>query len=135
MEAVGAFGWEEAVEEVADAVNEAVDGARGFLPQQRLELGEGHLDRIHVGAVGRQVEDLGSAGGDGLAHAGNLVGRQVIEHDDVAVLEGRGENVADINLEGITIHRPSSTHGAVMPDKRRPAMNVFVFPMPDDVTP
>src|SRR3546814_6949970 len=71
-----------------------------------LEFGEGHLDRIHVRAVGRQVKDLGAAGGDRLADPGNLVSRQVVEHDDIAALERGCENLTDIDPEGIAIHRP-----------------------------
>ena len=76
-----------------------------FLAQQGLELGEGHLDRVHVRAVGRQVEDLGAALCDRLAHAGDLVGGQVVEHDDIATFEGGCENVSDVGSERIAIHR------------------------------
>ena len=94
----------EAVEELTDAVDEGVDGARWFLSEERLELGEGHLDRVHVWAVGRQVEDLRASRGDGLADAGDLVGGQVVEHDDIAALKGRGERLADVDAEGVAIH-------------------------------
>jgi len=52
------------VEQDADAVPEAVAGSFGCLAQQRLELGEGHLDRVHVGRVRREQEELGTGGGD-----------------------------------------------------------------------
>ena len=48
-EVVGAFGGGEGVESVADGVPEAVDGAGCGGAQQRLELGEGLLDRVQVG--------------------------------------------------------------------------------------
>ena len=51
---------------MSDAVDQGFDCAGGFLPEQRLELGEGHLDRVHVGAVGRQIEELSATAGDGL---------------------------------------------------------------------
>lgn len=101
-----------------------VDGARWLLPQKRFELGEGELDRVHVGAVGRQVEDLGAAGGDGLADAGDLVGGQVVEHDDIAAPEGRGEHVPDVDPEGFAIHGPVEHPGR---GERRPATKVMVF--------
>ena len=44
--------------------------------QQRLELGEGVLDRVEVGAVGRQVAQLCAGGLDHLAHARPLVARR-----------------------------------------------------------
>ena len=46
--------WEQ-VEQLADGVPQAVDGAFGRLAQERLELGECLLDRVEVGGVGRQV--------------------------------------------------------------------------------
>lgn len=105
MEEVGALGWQEAVEHVADAFDHSIDSSCGLVPQQRLELCEGHLDRVHVGAVWRQVEDLGSAVGDRLADAGDLVGGQVVEHHDVAPLERGAQDIADVDAEGIAIHR------------------------------
>jgi hypothetical protein len=39
---------------LADGLPEFVDGAHGHGAQVRLEFGEGHFDRIEVGAVGRQ---------------------------------------------------------------------------------
>jgi len=74
------------------------------MPQERLELGEGHLDRVHIWAVGRQVEDLSTAIGNRLADAGHLMGRQVVEHHDIATLEGRCQDVLDVHAEGIAIH-------------------------------
>ena len=105
MEEVGAFSGKEAIEELADTLDEGVDGAGRLLSEERLEFGEGHLDRVHVGAVGRQVEDLGASCGYRLTDAGDLVGGQVVEHDDIAALEGRGEHLADVDAEGVAIHR------------------------------
>jgi hypothetical protein len=48
-EVVGAFGGSEGVEQLADGVPERLDGARRGGAQQRLELGEGVLDRVQVG--------------------------------------------------------------------------------------
>ena len=130
MEEVGAFGGEEAIEDVADALDKGVNGARWLLPQKRFELGEGELDRVHVRAVGRQVEDLGAAGGDGIADAGDLVGWEIVEHDDIAAPEGRGEHVPDVDPEASPSMAPSSTQGAVSPERRRPATKVMVFQWP-----
>jgi hypothetical protein len=105
MEEVCAFGWEEAIEQVADAVDERIDGSGRFLAQQRLELGERHLDRVHVGTVGRQVEDLGATLGDCLANTCNLVRGQIVEDHDVAAPERGSEDVLDVGSECIAIHR------------------------------
>jgi hypothetical protein len=105
MEEVGALGRKEAVEHAPDALDQSIDSSCGLVPQQRLELCEGHLYRVHVGAVGRQVEDLGSAVGDRFADAGHLVGGQVVEHHNVAALERGAKDLADVDAEGIAIHR------------------------------
>lgn len=52
MEEVGAFGWVAAVDQGSDAVDEGVDGSCRVLLQQGFELGERHLDRVQVRAVG-----------------------------------------------------------------------------------
>jgi hypothetical protein len=51
---VCAFFRGEQVQGTADEVPEGVDGSGLGLPQHFLEFGEGHLDRIEIGAVGRQ---------------------------------------------------------------------------------
>ena len=90
---------------MTDALDEAVDGPRRLLPQQRFELGEGHLDRVHVRAVGWQVEDVGPALSDRFQHAGYLVRGQVVEDDDVAAPQRWREDVPDVGPEGAAIHR------------------------------
>jgi len=52
---VGAFLGREAIKQVSERMPKTFDGARGKLSEQRLQLGEGSLDRVEVGAVGRQI--------------------------------------------------------------------------------
>ena len=106
MEEVATFGWNEAIEQVADAVDERVDGSGWFLAQQCLEFGEGHLDWVHIRAVGRQVEDLSAPCDDRLAHSSNLVRGQIVEDHNVASSERWGEDVFNVSAEGIAIHWP-----------------------------
>ena len=49
MEEVGAFGGKEAVEQLADALDECVDGASRLLLQEGLEFGEGELEGFMSG--------------------------------------------------------------------------------------
>ena len=42
------------------------------------------FDRIEVGTVGRQEEELGAGGADGVANGSPLVAAEIVHHDDVA---------------------------------------------------
>ena len=84
------------------------------------ELGESHFDRVHVGRVGRQQEELGAGGGDRGAYWGGLVSRQVVHHDDVVGFECRGQHLLGISEERLAGHRPSSHHRrgqAIVPER------------------
>ena len=74
----------EGFEDLSDGGPKVWHGARGGA-QQRLELGEGLLDRVEVRAVGRKVEQARARCFDGLAQAGDLVGRQGVEDDRVGL--------------------------------------------------
>ena len=58
--------------------------ARGGFAQQVLELGEDLLDRVQIGRVFRQEEELGAGGADGVAHRLALVAAEIVHDDDVA---------------------------------------------------
>ncbi len=55
---VGAFGWREARDKVTERVPESVDGSQSPGAQHGFEFGENLLDRVEVGTVRRQVEQL-----------------------------------------------------------------------------
>ena len=54
------------------------------LRKQRLELCEDLLDRIEVGTVGRQEEQLGASAADRLADGLVFVAAEIIDDDAVA---------------------------------------------------
>ena len=97
--------WTEEVADFADGAPQGVDGADRLGAQERFELGESHLDRIEVGTVGRQKEEPGAFGANGLLGRRAFVGRQIVADDDVAWLEGRGQLRLDIGFEDAPIHR------------------------------
>ncbi len=66
------------------------------LSHEVFELGEDLFDRVEVGAVGRQEEQMGASGSDGGAGGLALVAAEVVEDDDVARREGRGEDLLDV---------------------------------------
>jgi hypothetical protein len=72
-EVVGAFRRRKGIEGMSDRLPRDLAGSGRGVAQQGLELGEGKLDRVEVGALGRQVEEPRTRCVDGLAHAGDLV--------------------------------------------------------------
>jgi hypothetical protein len=88
-----------------------VDGSFAGLAEQGFEFGEELLDRIEVGRIGRQVEQLCASGFDGLAHAWHLVGAEIVHHDDVAWRERRHEDLLDIGHKRIAVHRAVNDSG------------------------
>jgi hypothetical protein len=63
------------------------------------------------------------------------VGAEIVQHDDVAWLEARREDLLDIGKERIAVHRASMTHGAVRAVERKPATKVVVFQWPCGILP
>lgn len=55
----------EAFEQLTDALPGSFDGSLVGLAQEGFELGKDLLDRVEVGAVGRQEEELCANGADG----------------------------------------------------------------------
>src|SRR3954454_20307317 len=74
-EVVAAFGFCESVEAMSDRAFELVDHSRCGTAEHSLELGEGQFDGIEVGTVGWQINELCADRLDGLAYAGNFMGR------------------------------------------------------------
>ena len=100
---------------VADGAPEGVEGAGADTAQMGLELGEGHLDRVEVGRVGRQEQEPGAYGAEDLGGPGAAVHREVIEDDDVALAELRRELGFDPDVEGGAVHRPVEQPGRHQP--------------------
>ncbi len=93
--------------------------AGGFL-EERLELGDGHLDGIEVGAVGRQETQLCAGRFDGLAHGKRFVCRQIVHDDDIAGRQCRRQHLLDIGHEGGAVHGAVEHHGcghALQPER------------------
>jgi hypothetical protein len=72
-EVVCAFRRGEAVEQLADGGANGIEVSGRGVAQQMLELGEDLLDRVEVGRVFGQEEQLGSGAADRLANGGSLV--------------------------------------------------------------
>src|ERR1700719_9178 len=70
-----------------------------------FELGEDLLDGVQVGGVFRQKEELGAGRADRPANRPPLVAAEIVHHDDIARLQGRDENLVDIEAERLAIDR------------------------------
>ena len=100
---------------LGDGLPEFCDGAGGPALEVGLELGEGHLDRVEVGAVGRQEAQLGSGSANGVTDSSAAVGGEVVHHHDVAGLEGRHQHLFDVGQEGGPMHGAVEHHGGRHP--------------------
>jgi len=70
-----------------------------------LELGEGHFDRIEIGAVWRQEQEPSAPLFEDCCGLFAFVAAQIIQDDDVTWLKRRGELGFDIGLEDLPVHR------------------------------
>ncbi len=70
--------------------------ARRNGPQAGFEFGKDVFNRIEVGAVGGQVEQVRPSGLDRGAHASHFMAGQIVHHDPVARVEGGDEHLFDI---------------------------------------
>ena len=81
---VEAFVESNLVDELADAGGSLLNGAGVFLAEQCLEFGEGLLDWVEVGAVGRQKDELGAGVPDCTADRAGFVAAEIVHHHDIA---------------------------------------------------
>ena len=88
---------------MTDGVPQGLDGAGGGFAQQRLELGEGLFDGIEVGAVRRQITQDGTGGFNSFTHAGDFVGGEIVQHDNVARPQHRHEELLHPGQEALAI--------------------------------
>src|SRR4051794_39553029 len=102
---VGTFCWGNCVGDGAERAPQRVDRTNGLTTQNGLHFGEHHLDRIEVGAVWRQEQQLSSGGLDGLANGWDLVDRKGVHHDDVIELQRGNEHLLDIGHDNLRINR------------------------------
>ena len=106
-----AFLRRELAEYCGDALPELRDGPLGGFAQKGLELRERQLDGIEIGRVRRQIDQVGASALDEFAHARDLVSRQVVHDDGVAVGQGGKQHLLDVDKEGLTVHRPVEQEG------------------------
>lgn len=67
------------------------------------ELGEGVLDRVEVGTIGRKIQERSAGRLDQLAYAWPFVAGEIVHDDDGAIWKLRDQHLFDIGLEGIAV--------------------------------
>jgi len=77
---------------------EPADGTRGDLAQQSFEFAVRQLDGIEIRRVFWQVANRRMRALDRLRYAGNLVGLEVIHHDNVVAPERRNQDLLDVDF-------------------------------------
>jgi len=83
-----------------------VEGPRTRRPHEGFQLGERHLDRIAVRAVGRQKSDLRADGFDRRAHLRLFVNGQIVEHHDIASLKRRDQHLLHVGPKAGVVDGP-----------------------------
>jgi len=68
-----------------------------------IEFGEDLLDRIEIGTVGRQEEQMGCHGPDGVAGGLAVVTAEVVDNDDLALCQGGRQHFLDIEHEELAV--------------------------------
>ena len=102
-EVSGAFLWCECVEGPADFAEDGFGSARRGAAQKMLQLGEHLFDRVEIGGVFGQEEQLGAGGADRLAYGLAFVTAEIVDDDDIAGLQGGDENLLDVSAEARAI--------------------------------
>lgn len=110
-----AFFRSEKGEGAADEFPESVDGSGLGSPEQFLEFGESHLDRIEIGAVRRQEQEARAGTGDEARDFLVLMARQIVEDHRVALVQNGNENLLDIGEETLGVDRPVEHKGCNQP--------------------
>ena len=81
------------------------DGSLLGVAHPMLDLGEGLLDRVEIGRVGRQEPEPCAGGPDGMTDGCGFMAAQIVHDHDVAGLQGRQQLLLDIGAEAFTVDR------------------------------
>ena len=99
-----------------------LNGARVGLAQQGLELGEDLRDRVEIGRVARQEEQLGAGAADQAAHRLALVTAEIVHDDDIAGAAGWHQELLEISAKAGAVDRAVDDAGrgdAVVAQRRQ----------------
>jgi hypothetical protein len=89
----------------ADRRPELLHGAPPRGAEQRFEFRKPEFNRIEVRTVRWQVPEVRAGRFDALADALDVMGPEVIHHDDVPSLQRRRQDLIEIGEERVAVHR------------------------------
>ncbi len=90
FEVIFAFGGSDGLDEGADVIASVFDGALLGASHPVLDLGEGLLDWIEIGGIGRQERAFGASLLDGLPDSLALMASEIVHDHKVAGLDVLG---------------------------------------------
>jgi hypothetical protein len=106
-----AFVGREEVERDGDEAADLLKATRPGGAQEGFQFGERELDRIEVRTIGREKSNERSHLLDRGSHLRLLVGREVVEDDDIARAQRRHQHLFDVSKERRTINGPIEHRG------------------------
>ena len=105
-EIVRTFGRGKQRQRCSDSGPQLLHGAPTRRAEERFQFREPQFDRVQVRTIGRQVPELRARRLDPLADALDVMGAQVVHHDDIADLECRHEDLVEVGEKTVPVHRP-----------------------------
>ena len=107
MSCVGrAFVGREELERDGDEAADLLVASGTGRAQEGFQFGECELDRVEVRAIGWQKPNVRAHPLDGGTDLGLLMGRQVVEHDDIAHAQCGHQDLLDVREKTRTINWP-----------------------------
>jgi hypothetical protein len=79
---------------------------------QGLELSKDLFDRVEIGRVARQEEQLGAGAADQFTDCLALMAAEIIHDDNVTGAEGGDQELFDVSAEAGAVDRPVDDAGA-----------------------
>lgn len=113
---IGAVAWEEGVECRFELFEEGVEGSCGGCAEVSFEFGKSQFDGIEVRAVGRQMQEFGSAAFYSRSDGRTFVRGKIVGDDDITGTQRGCQALLEVSQEGGAIH------GTVQQPGRREAI-------------
>ena len=104
MEEVPALVWGEEIADVADGLDELIEGPGSDAPEVRLEFREGRFDRVEIRTAGRQEQEVAAMGLEHPRGGIAVAGGQVVEDDHRPWFQFRDHDFFDAGVEDIPVH-------------------------------